>query len=232
MDVLVSSHPFGSDSLNGILGLDISYQVSSMTTKPFIWLIALLIIIAGFTAVGPPEKSLGVNVRVVYLHGAWVWTSLIAFIAAGAVGLMGFVLRRPGLHTWSQAIGRTALLFWLTFLPLSMWAMQTNWNGLFLAEPRWRMGLSFAIAGILLQVGLTFLDRPSWTSIGNILFVSTMFFTLSGTENVMHPPAPIRDSQVVMIQLYYTALLALTLAAAWQVARLWHRSDQIRVRER
>lgn len=203
-----------------------------MPKKHLIVLIVLLILIAGFTAIGPSERSLGVNVRVVYLHGAWVWTALVGFIAAGAAGLMGFVMRRTNLHNWSQSFGRTALIFWMTFLPLSMWAMQANWNGLFLAEPRWRIGLSFAVAGILLQVGLTILNRPSWTSLGNILFVGALFIILSGTESVMHPPAPIQDSQAVIIQIYFSALLALTLLVAWQVARLWHRLDQICVRKR
>jgi hypothetical protein len=39
------------------------------------------------------------------------------------------------------------------------------------------------------------------------------------TENVMHPPAPILNSDAWRIQLYFTAILALVLLAAFQVAR-------------
>jgi hypothetical protein len=31
---------------------------------------------------GPEEKSLGANVRIVYLHGAWVLSAELAFVAA------------------------------------------------------------------------------------------------------------------------------------------------------
>src|SRR5690606_9937862 len=112
--------------------------------SPWLFLLVLAVAIAAFTALSPAERTLGLNVRVVYLHGAWVWAALAAFLAAAGAGLAGFIRDRASengsltLHRWSRALGRTGLLFWITYLPLSMWAMQTNWNGLFLAEPRWR----------------------------------------------------------------------------------------------
>ena len=105
--------------------------------SPILWFFLSLIAVVGITLISPPEATLGVNARVVYLHGAWVWTSLAAFVTAGIVGLLGLILRRENLHHWSRAVGRTGLFFWITYLPISLWAMQTNWNGLFLAEPRW-----------------------------------------------------------------------------------------------
>jgi hypothetical protein len=92
-------------------------------------------------------------VRVVYLHGVWVWAALAGFLAAAVVGLAGLVSRRWKLHLWSRALGRSGLFFWITYLPISLWAMQANWNGLYLAEPRWRIGLIFAIGGLLMQIG-------------------------------------------------------------------------------
>jgi hypothetical protein len=127
------------------------------------WFALTVAAIAGLSALGPAERLLGANVRVVYLHGAWVWTALAAFVAAGLVGLAGLLTRRAALHCWSRALGHTGLLFWVTYLPISIWAMQTNWNGLFLAEPRWRLALVFAVSGLLLQLGLALLDRPAWT---------------------------------------------------------------------
>lgn len=43
-----------------------------------------IIVIAIVSFFGPAERSLGTNVRLVYIHGAWVWTALIAFSAAAA----------------------------------------------------------------------------------------------------------------------------------------------------
>ncbi len=80
-------------------------------------------------------------------------TAEVAFIAAALAGLLGLILHREIFHAWSAALGRTGIVFWLTYLPLSLIAMQTNWNGLFLAEPRFRLAIIFAVTGVLLQVG-------------------------------------------------------------------------------
>ncbi len=161
----------------------------------------------------------------VYLHGAWVWTSLAVMVASGAVGSAALLTHRSDLHSWSEALGRTGLVFWVSYLPISIWAMQTSWNGLYLAEPRWRLAMIFAIAGLLLQVGLTMLDRPAWTSAANIAFILALLLSLAGTGEVMHPRSPILSSDSRLIQVYFAVLVAAALLAALQVARLWRRRD-------
>lgn len=183
--------------------------------------------IAAATAYGPAEKSLGANVRVVYLHGAWVWTALAAFAAAAAAGFAGLALRRKGLHHWSRALGRTGLFFWITYLPISMWAMQTNWNGLFLAEPRWRLALVFALGGLALQTGLALMEDPAWASAGNLVYAGLLLAGLANTGQVMHPSSPILESDARSIQLFFGELTLLALLAAWQVARWWRSLEPI-----
>jgi hypothetical protein len=189
--------------------------------SPVLWFVLTLLAIVVVTAIGPAEKSLGTNVRVVYLHGAWVWTALISILAAAVVGLIGLITRRKGLHLWSLALGRTGLVFWITYLPLSLWAMQTNWNGLFLAEPRWRVAMIFAVGGLLLQIGITLLGNPTWASVLNLTYAIILMYVLQTTDQVMHPGSPIFASGAWRIQVYYIILLVLTLLAAWQVARWW-----------
>lgn len=195
-------------------------------TSPLLWLALCLLAIAGLTAIGPAERSLGVNVRVVYLHGAWVWAGLAGILAAGVAGLAGLAFSRPAWQRWSRALGRAGLIFWITYLPISLWAMQTNWNGLFLAEPRWRVALIFSVAGLLLQAGVSLLGSPAWAAGANPIFAAALLLALNTTENVMHPPSPILDSDARLIQLFFFTLTALTLLAEWQVARLLHRLEQ------
>ena len=185
---------------------------------PLLWILIGFLLTAIFTTFGPEEATLGPNVRVVYLHGAWVWTSLAAFIAAAVLGFAGLILRREHLHRWSRALGRTGLFFWITYLPLSLWAMQTNWNGLFLAEPRWRFAIIFAITGVLLQLGLSFFPVV-WSSVGNIAFLITLFAFMTSTENVMHPPGPMLESDFGRIQVFFYSLTLLLSFTAWQFAR-------------
>jgi hypothetical protein len=193
---------------------------NKITKSAFIWLTLTSLVILSLTFIGPSEKTLGTHVRVVYLHAAWVWTSLAAFVAAGACGLIGLPLRSIKLQRWSRSLGRTGLFFWFTYLPISMWAMQTNWNGLFLAEPRFRLALIFAVVGLLMQGGVTLLEKPAWASALNILYVTLLIVTLVNTPNIMHPPSPIINSDARRIQVYFATLCGVTFLVAWQITRL------------
>jgi len=180
-----------------------------------------LMAIVVITALGPAEKTLGTNVRVVYLHGAWVWAALLAFFAAGTAGAIGLVTRRDATNKWSRALGRTGLLFWITYLPLSMWAMQSNWNGLFLAEPRWRMAIIFAVCGLLIQIGITLMEDPVWASAANLAYLIALGFAVYNVQDVMHPSSPIMDSDVVRIRIYFLGLLLLTLVLVGLISKVF-----------
>lgn len=188
--------------------------------SPFFWFLLSVVTTAGLAAIGPQEKTLGENVRIVYLHGAWVLTAEVCLALAALTGLLGILTRRERLHAWSQALGRSGMIFWIIYLPLSLWAMQTNWNGLFLAEPRFRVAFVFAVTGSLLQVGLAFLSRPVFTSLANVLFFAALLIALRRAEYVMHPPpSPIFSSGSLALQLYFIGLIFLTLSAAYFLTR-------------
>jgi hypothetical protein len=190
------------------------------TKSPLLYFAITVIVIALLTLFGPEEKSLGANVRIVYLHGAWVMAAEAAFIAAALAGLLGLVLRREIFHAWSAALGRTGILFWITYLPLSMFAMQTNWNGLFLAEPRFRLAIIFAVTGVLLQLGL-WLFNISWlTSFANIFYIITLRVVFATAQNVMHPPpSPIFNSGNYVIIGFFVGLNLMAFLAAYFLTR-------------
>ncbi|HSJ87855.1 MAG TPA: hypothetical protein VK909_11645 [Anaerolineales bacterium] len=174
-----------------------------------------VIVIALLAFFGPEEKSLGANVRIVYLHGAWVLAAELAFVAAALAGVIAFITKRDVFHRWSAALGRTGIFFWITYIPLSLWAMESNWNGLFLAEPRFRLALIFAVTGILLQVGLWIINVNWLTSFANIIFIVVLRVIFSAADNVMHPPpSPIFNSGNFVIIGFFLTLIALTLLAA------------------
>jgi uncharacterized membrane protein YcfT len=190
------------------------------TKSPLVYFFITVIVIVLLTLFGPEEKSLGSNVRIVYLHGAWVMAAEVGFIAAALAGLLGLVLRKDIFHAWSAALGRTGIVFWLTYLPLSLIAMQTNWNGLFLAEPRFRMAMIFAVTGVLLQVGL-WLFNISWlTSFANILYIITLRVVFATAQNIMHPPpSPIFNSGNYVIIGFFIGLNIFAWIAAYFLTR-------------
>jgi hypothetical protein len=188
--------------------------------SPLTLFFATLIVIALLALFGPEERSLGANVRIVYLHGAWVLTAELAFIAAGLAGLIALLTKRNLFHKWSAALGRTGIFFWITYLPLSLWAMESNWNGLFLAEPRFRLALIFAVTGVLLQIGLWLINTDWITSLANILFIVILRVVFATAQNIMHPPpSPIFNSGNYLIIGFFTALILLVLIAAYFLTR-------------
>jgi hypothetical protein len=198
-----------------------------MSKSPWFWLAATLVVIAAFTTIGPAEKTLGVNVRIVYLHGAWVWAALVSFAAAAVAGLAGLLARKVSLQRWSCALGRTGLFFWISYLPISMWAMQTNWNGLFLVEPRFRVAVIFSIGGLLLQIGVTIAGDLAWASVANLLYFAALAWVLSNTPNVMHPGSPIMNSEARHIQLFFLLLLGIVLLLVIQISRLFYQFETL-----
>lgn len=189
-----------------------------------IGLIVTLLALALAASFAPIERTLGVNLRLILVHGAWAWTGQIAFGLAAICALPGLLLRRAAWHDWSQAWGRTGMLFWLTYLPMSLLVMQLNWGGLFFDEPRWRIPFTFAVVGVLLQAGMLLINSPVFTSAGNLFFGAALWWSLRNAANVLHPDSPIGQSNSLNIQLAFGLLLALILLAALQIAAWWKQS--------
>ena len=190
--------------------------------SPLSLFFATVLLIALIAFFGPEEKDLGANVRIVYLHGAWVLTAELAFALSALAGLIGLLLRRDGFLTWSAALGRTGIVFWVTYLPLSMLAMQSNWNGLFLAEPRFRLALIFAVTGVLLQVGLWLVNIDWVTSLANVIFIVVLRVTFATADNVMHPPpSPIFNSGNYAIIGFFVAMILLSMLAAFFLTQVF-----------
>lgn len=183
-------------------------------------LIGVLIVIALVTAFAPVERVLGTNARLVYFHGAWVWSGKAAFAAAAFAGLFGLALKNRRWHQISLALGRTGMIFWLTYLPLSLWVQQMNWGGIFWDEPRWRIPLMFGVVGLLLQVGLALINDFRLSSTANLVFGVLLWWFLGNIQNVLHPDSPIFSSDSLRIQAFFIALLVLSLISGVLMARM------------
>jgi hypothetical protein len=195
--------------------------MSRLNSPFFLFILALLTTVV-LTWLGPQEKSLGFAVRIVYLHGAWALTAEAALGFSAVAGLLGILFRRDRLHSWSAALGYTGLFFWVSYLPISLWAMQANWNGLFLSEPRFRLAVVFSVTGVLLQVGLFLLAQPVFTSLFNVLFFAALRLGLSRANYVMHPPpSPIFSSGILSLQLFFIGIIFLIISAAYFMTRWW-----------
>ncbi len=184
-----------------------------------IFITLALIVAAAFMA--PIEKTLGSNIRLIYVHAAWVWTGKLAFGLSAIAGLLALVFfTRKKLVNLSRAIAYTALFFWLTYLPMSLIVMQVNWGGFFFDEPRWRVPMLLGIIAVLLQVGLWIFNNDRLTAAGNFLFGVALWLELGGVENILHPENPIGTSDSTAIMGSYTLILIFTIILGAQLA-LW-----------
>lgn len=201
-----------------------SFESDSRIRYSPVWLIITIVLIAAVTVFGPQERTLGENLRLVVLHGAWVWTGKLVFAAAAAAGLFGLIWPRAFWSKLSLALGRTGLLFWLTYLPMSLIVQMQNWGGIFWDEPRWRIPFTFGVVGLLLQLGLWIINHPRLTNLSNLAFGVALWWQLGGITNILHPDSPIAGSSSMAIQLFFLALMLLMLAAGAQITFLFHRA--------
>jgi hypothetical protein len=208
--------------------MDNSVQPPARSRRNFTWiaLVVTVIAIVVITVLGPTERTLGENLRLVVLHGAWVWAGKFLFGAAAIAGLLGLLLPKAVWSNLSLALGRTGLLFWLTYLPMSLIVQIQNWGGIFWDEPRWRVPFTFGVVGLLLQLGLWVLNQPRLTNLANLVFGAILWWQLGSITNVLHPDSPIFGSGgATGIQLFFIALLVLTLLAGAFIARLMFRAQ-------
>lgn len=169
---------------------------------------------------GPSERSLGTRLRLVLLHGAWVWTGKTLFLVAGLAGLLGLLKPLRGQLSWprlSQVIGLTGLGFWLTYLPMSVLVMTQTWGGIAWQEPRWRVPLLIGLAAVLLQTALWLFRNDTLTCLVNLGFGMGVWYLLAKAENQLHPVSPVFSSNSLRIQAYFLLLLGLCVLLAGQL---------------
>lgn len=204
------------------------FSLHTLFAERWVWpSIAVLLVITGAIAVtAPAERTLGgANARLVYFHGALVWAAILTWFIAAGVGALAVLRRSDSLHLISRALGRVGLLWWALYIPVSIlaanatWA-NNSWNLTFLLEPRFQMAFQVLALGLLVQGLQFFAVHPRWSSIANIGLVLVLVLLLGITERVLHPPAPIRDTESLRIQLAFASMTVLLLIAGFQLGRL------------
>jgi hypothetical protein len=167
----------------------------------------------------PRDTTLQEASPIVYLHGALVWTAILAFTAAGALGLAALISGRRTLHAWSGALARTGLLFWIIYIPVGMWASKVTWNGVPLGDPRFRAAFQILVLAAGFQIAAALWDaRTRLGSALNVALAAIIWALTLATQDVMHPQNPM-GSSASTIQFFFALLVGGCGLAALQVAR-------------
>jgi hypothetical protein len=93
---------------------------------------------------------------------------------------------------------------------------------LFLAEPRFRLAMIFAVTGVLLQLGLWLFNIPWLTSLANILYIIALRVIFAMAQNIMHPPpSPIFNSGLWNVIAFFVGLNLFSWLAAYFLTRFF-----------
>jgi len=197
------------------------HSFSKRFLKQPLAIVITLALIALVAFLAPIEKTLGANIRLIYVHAAWVWTGKVIFGVAAVVGLVALIFAKQESLTYlTRSLAYSALFFWLTYLPMSLIVMQANWGGFFFDEPRWRIPFLLGIIAVLLQGGLWAFNNDRLTAFGNLAFGVALWWQLGGVENILHPQNPIGQSNSTAIMGSFSLILIFTILLGAQIT-LW-----------
>jgi hypothetical protein len=179
----------------------------------------------------PPEQTLGVIIKVVFLHGALVQTGLLLFALGGLLGLALLAWDRPVLLAWALAVQETAVLLWIAYALSSMVTTKLAW-GQWIAwdEPRVRASINvlwFCIAAWLL---VRWVNNRTFTGLANLAVAIMAWVLIRGASLVRHPFNPIGDSTSSAYGWFFIAIGVTVLLIAVQVAR-WRAGKRLRIGE-
>lgn len=185
--------------------------------------LGLMLLLVVWIALAPAESQLGNLVKLVYVHGALVWTGLLAFTVAGLLGLVALVLRRRTWYRGTQATGLAALIIWVVYVISAMavtgltWGQLVAWN-----EPRVRATGLILVAAVVLSVVARLVDQADFTALVNVLMGVVPWIVVRQAEVIRHPVDPIGGSGSSSIQgFYWLIVVTVILLAATLIAWLW-----------
>ena len=185
------------------------------------------IIVAGF---GPPEKTLGTGIRVVYVHVALTWVGMLSLVLAGVLGIIVFLTANGRLGHWMQTIGWVGFAFYVGGTAVSTIASKVNWGAVFWREPRMMAALNVIAFGIIIHAAALWLTSTRVRGFLNLLLAAILLWLTYGAPLVLHPREAISTSNATGIQMTFLAMFAIYGATAVILTWLWQQNRPIPVR--
>jgi heme exporter protein C len=199
--------------------------------KLLIWHFVLAILLATTivaVATAPAEQTMGDAQRVLYVHVAVAWLSLLGFVVMAATATMYLLCRKLSWDHWSQSAGELGWLSCsLTLITGSMWA-HAAWGTWWIWEPRLLSSfILWALYSSYLLVRSSIPDahrRARLSGIVAILGVIDVPLVLMATRwfRGMHPVAPEMEPGMRIVLLVTAATFTLLFATLFV-----HRREQI-----
>lgn len=149
--------------------------------------------VAAGVALVPPDKVLGGGVRLVFFHGAVIWTGIVMTVLAGIVGLGLLLAGRPGRSVvWrAQSLGA---FFWTASLIISFPVMIRTWGGVMWNEPKLLMSAEVVATVLVAWAAGLIADASRAIGAFSVVAAVVMVVLLGVTPGAFHPDNPIMRS--------------------------------------
>lgn len=170
----------------------------------------------------PLEQTLGSGIRVVYVHVALIWASLLGLLLNGVLGLAVAVTERPLLERWRQLFGWLFIGLFVLGVLVSLWAQQVNWGGILWREPRNVSVFNVTAVALITQILADWSPRLRWRGLLSGALAAFILWEIPRAELVMHPGDPIGSSTSSGIQFTFYSLAILCFLAVLCLAWIAH----------
>ncbi|MCL5046486.1 MAG: hypothetical protein M1598_06835 [Actinobacteria bacterium] len=166
----------------------------------------------------PSEKTLGDQIKLVFLHGALTWVGMLLYTIAGLTGLIYLGTRAESWYQWARAFYRTALLTWGAVIGMGYISMTVIWGG-FQGEPRFIMMIGFWVLAWAIYYLAGVLETPRAAAALYAAAAIVLWTARISTGRLFHPQNPIGESNLTAIKVVFAAILMVMLLAGLDVVR-------------
>ena len=187
----------------------------------------LLVALAVWLVLLPPEAHLGNIIKLVYVHGALTWVGLGTFSLAAIVALLALVTNQAWLHRGIDASSSAALAIWVAYAISAMivteltWGQLVAWN-----EPRVQATAMILVAAVVFRFLRHLVNEKRFGALVALIMGVLPWFLVNQAQALRHPVDPIGGSESTILQLLFK-LTVVTIAglAALLIFHLWLRPE-------
>ncbi len=164
----------------------------------------------------PSDIVLGEFVKIVYIHGALVWVSIILFFVVGFTSITYIIFRNKNLEFYLSALSEIAIIFWIVSTLLGIIVSYVVWHGIIWNEPRLTTTIVISILAVVMYIiSIEYWNPLRNAILGTILSLSVLIL-LTRIGNFFHPENPIMQSNF-RIQLTFILLVGIFIIIAFQL---------------
>ncbi len=142
----------------------------------------------------PADKKLGSMLKLIYLHGALIYTGLFLFSAVGLLGIIS-LFRNSSDFSLLFAIEKTAIIFWIAATIAGNVTSILTWGGIFWGEPRLQATILISLVSISIYFISSASENPKMISFLGSGLALSVWVLMTGAGRIMHPDNPFSVSE-------------------------------------